>query len=156
VEDTKSGERNWRRKVFRVRDVLGDVGSIRLKFIASDSIRPGQNMDGGSLVEAAVDDIELWDELDGSRVAELPMADIVSVWPSPADATINVSVRQHGIPGVRIEVLDITGRTVLLPVPLGPGSDVHRFDVSMLSAGQYVVRLRWNGGSTDQRFSIVR
>jgi len=57
VEDTRTGERNWRRKAFRIQDVVTPTATMRLKFIASDSLRPGQNLDGGSLVEAAVDDI---------------------------------------------------------------------------------------------------
>ncbi len=156
VEDTKSGERNWRRKVFRVQDVLGDVSSIRLKFIASDSIRPGTNQDGGSLIEGALDDIELWDVVAPNSIEELANASIASIWPIPANGTINVSVRNVRSSGVRLEVLDMTGRSVLQPAPLTVGADLQRLDVGGLAEGQYILRLRWAEGSTDRRFSIVR
>ena len=39
---------------------------MQLKFIASDSLRLGQNLDGGSLIEAAVDDLLLYDSQNSS------------------------------------------------------------------------------------------
>ena len=46
---------------FRISDYVNLTSNIQLKFIASDSIRPGQNLDGGSLIEAAVDDLFLYE-----------------------------------------------------------------------------------------------
>ena len=61
VENNKNGEINWRKHAFRAKDYISLTNSVQLKFIASDSLRPGQNLDGGSLVEAAVDDLVLYD-----------------------------------------------------------------------------------------------
>ena len=63
VENTLSSDLSWRRNAFRVKDYVNLTSSVRLKFIASDSIRPGQNLDGGSLIEAAVDDLYLYESL---------------------------------------------------------------------------------------------
>lgn len=157
LEDTKNGERTWRRNVFRVQDVLGNVNSIKLKFVASDSIRPGVELDGGSLVEAAIDDIQLWGAQLPNGVRANDQATITAVWPSPANDVINVSVRTpQAASKVRIEVLDMTGRTVVQPVPMAQGTDVQKVDVKQLSAGQYLLRLVWDGGSTEQRFSVMR
>ncbi|MEZ4740614.1 MAG: T9SS type A sorting domain-containing protein [Flavobacteriales bacterium] len=156
VEDTKSGQRTWRRKVFRVRDVLGDVNSIQLKFHASDSIRDGQELNGGSLVEAALDDIELWDEVAGNSVVDVIAAPNVRLWPSPANGDLNVSIRDRAVAVARMEVLDMMGRVVLRPSTNPGATDVHRLDVRSLAEGQYVLRILWDGGSSEERFSIVR
>jgi len=60
VEGTKVSDRSWRRFAFRVLDYVTPSATTQIRFIASDSIRPGQNLDGGSLVEAALDDLQLW------------------------------------------------------------------------------------------------
>ena len=157
LEDTKNGERTWRRNVFRVQDVLGNVNSIKLKFNASDSIRPGVELNGGSLVEAAIDDIQLWGAQLPNGVRTNDQATITAVWPSPASDVINISTRTpHAAGNVRIEVLDMTGRSVMQPVPTAPGTEVQRVDVKQLAAGQYLLRLIWEGGSTEQRFSVMR
>ena len=61
VENNKSSEIDWRRYAFRVQDYVNLTSLVQLKFIASDSLRPGQNLDGGSLVEAAVDDLKVFE-----------------------------------------------------------------------------------------------
>lgn len=153
VEDTRSGERNWRRKVFRVQDVLGDVDQIQLKFIASDSLRPGQELDGGSLIEAALDDVEVWSETAPDGIAERTAQRALSVWPTPTTGLVNVEVRMELEPGMRIEVLDLTGRSVLAPRPVK--EDLVRIDSSGLANGQYVLRLVWSEGSVERRFSVL-
>ena len=59
VENTKSSDLSWRRCAFRIKDYVNLTSSVQLKFIASDSLRPGTYLDGGSLIEAAVDDLYL-------------------------------------------------------------------------------------------------
>lgn len=154
VEDTKSGERSWRRKVFRVKDVLGeDATQIRLKFIASDSVRLDQDLEGGSLVEAAIDDIELWSAAAPDFISERDQERVLGVWPSPTSGQLNVEVRIANEPGMAVEILDFTGRVVLAPRAVL--QDMVRLDVTGLADGQYVVRLRWSDGSAERRFSVL-
>ena len=61
IENNKSAEIAWRKFAFRVKDYVNLTSDVQLKFIASDSLRLGQNLDGGSLVEAAVDDLVLYE-----------------------------------------------------------------------------------------------
>ena len=61
IENNISSDISWRKFAFRVSDYVNLTSNIQLKFIASDSIRIGQNLDGGSLIEAAVDDLMLYD-----------------------------------------------------------------------------------------------
>ncbi|MEE2931177.1 MAG: hypothetical protein VX370_01455 [Bacteroidota bacterium] len=61
VENNISSDINWRKFVFRVQDYVSLSSQVQLKFIASDSIRSGQYLDGGSLIEAAVDDLYMYE-----------------------------------------------------------------------------------------------
>ena len=63
VEFSYVGDNNWRRFVFNVEDYVSLSSNVQLKFIASDSTHLGQNLDGGSLVEAALDDVEIWSQI---------------------------------------------------------------------------------------------
>ena len=61
VENNKSSDISWRKFAFRITDYVNLTNNVQLKFIASDSLRLGQNLDGGSLIEAAVDDLMLYE-----------------------------------------------------------------------------------------------
>ena len=66
IENNLTSDISWRKFAFRVKDYVSVTNNIQLKFIASDSLRPGQNLDGGSLIEAAVDDLKLYESLSTS------------------------------------------------------------------------------------------
>ena len=61
VENNMSSDISWRKFVFRVTDYVNLTNDVQLKFIASDSTHLGQVLDGGSLIEAAVDDLYLYE-----------------------------------------------------------------------------------------------
>lgn len=61
VEFTYTAHHKWRRNVFRVKDYVNNLSSIQLKFVVSDSVLAGQNLNGQSLVEALLDDITFYD-----------------------------------------------------------------------------------------------
>ena len=71
VENNISSDISWRKFAFRVSDYVSLTNNIQLKFIASDSIRSGQYLDGGSLIEAAVDDLVLYEEEATTSVSDL-------------------------------------------------------------------------------------
>ncbi|MCB0763599.1 MAG: T9SS type A sorting domain-containing protein, partial [Flavobacteriales bacterium] len=155
VEDTKSSDRSWRRNAFRVSDYVTPSAAVRLKFHASDSIRPGQNLDGGSLIEAAVDDIQLW-ELEENTIGidELANAVDLNVHPDPANDRLNVIYSMGDRRPLRMEVLDLTGRTVLVPAMIA-GAQRQVIDVGTLTNGQYVLRLHWADGAASRRFNVL-
>lgn len=157
VESTKGTDRSWRRKAFRVQEYVAPTAQVRLRFIASDSIRPTVQNNGQSLIEAALDDIQLWDgDANTSSVDET--IDIVTrIFPSPADDAINVVFTETEVRSLRMEVIDLTGRTILVPTVtnLVPGQP-HRIDTRALADGQYVLRLVWEGGRSERSFSVMR
>ncbi len=102
-----------------------------------------------------MDDLQLWDNT-VVGIEERP-ATISALYPDPADATINVVLDVPANGRVMAEVLDPAGRVVLTQA-LGNGGGLLRsaIDVRGLTAGGYVLRARWDGGSVQQRFSVVR
>ena len=77
VENTLSADLSWRKFVFRPLDYINPTASVQLKFIASDSLRIGQNLDGGSLIEAAVDDLFLYESLGNGTSIDLSNSNII-------------------------------------------------------------------------------
>jgi hypothetical protein len=155
VENTRTDDRAWRRLAFRVQDYLGDVPSMRIRFIASDSTRLGQNLDGGSLVEALVDEIELWDNLVVG--IEEQAGHILSLYPDPATEVVNAVIDVPAKGRVIGEVLDPAGRVVLAyPLSVTNGTIRAALDVRALSPGGYVLRARWEGGAVQRRFNVMR
>lgn len=69
IENNLTSDKSWRRFAFRVSDYVNLTSQVRVKFIASDSLRIGQNLDGGSLIEAAVDDFSLYEEVSTTSIS---------------------------------------------------------------------------------------
>jgi len=71
-----TSDKSWRRVAFRVNDYVNLTNQVRVKFIASDSTHLGQYLDGGSLIEAAVDDFSLYEEVATSSLNDLTTSDL--------------------------------------------------------------------------------
>lgn len=74
VENTLTSDKSWRRVAFRVNDYVNLTSQVRVKFIASDSANGA--LSGGSLVEAAVDDFSLYEEVSTSSLNDLTVSDV--------------------------------------------------------------------------------
>lgn len=88
------------------------TSQMRFQFIASDSTRAGQYLDGGSLIEAAVDDFILYDRMI-VNVEELQSASQgLLVYPNPATDRISIQSKVALLHNAQIQLLDATGRMV--------------------------------------------
>ena len=152
LENTLQQDISWRRKAFRVADVIEPTDAFQMRFIASDSTTLGEYLDGGSLVEAALDDIILYDLGSGDDVEETVDVASVNVLPNPAshEATL-----VGWMPGSSIRVHDLQGREVALSRANGSGQV--RLDVSTWPLGVYSAS-GWDGrGEQAQvRLEVVR
>ena len=156
VEDTRTSDRSWRRKAFRVQDYVSTGGVVQMKFHASDSLRPGQNLDGGSLVEAALDDVQLWDNVGDVGIDEQEQA-IAAVFPDPADQLLNVRMDLPQARNITVRVTDLGGREVLRKAWGNlSGEQLRTLNVGGLANGSYVLQLFWEGGRSEARFQVVR
>lgn len=142
VENTKTSDRKWRRNVFRIADYVTPTGNMRICFIASDSLHVGQNLDGGSLIEAAVDDIMLWDNTVNS-VNENNTDISVNIYPNPVGNTLFMDIDLFTEKSVKYEIADITGRLINSSTigKLGAGNNSVNIDVHALSSGKYLLRV---------------
>lgn len=151
VENTKTADRSWRRKVFRIADYVTPTATMRLRFIASDSTHIGQNLDGGSLIEAAVDDIQLWENTVNST-DELSAEMSVSIFPNPATEQLNANILLVSDENVSYEITDLTGRVVQSHNfgRLSNGNNIKTISIGDLAQGAYTIRiLTGNNTFTD-------
>lgn len=157
VENTTSSDRSWRRVAFRVQDFVVPNATVQVRMFASDSIRVGQNLNGGSLVEAAVDDIQLWDNVSTIGMDELPRTVFTSLYPNPANDQLTVGLELEASSTLRWQVLDAMGRVVIdRAAGQRAGQVRERIDVRALAEGTYVLRASWSDGRAEQRFTVVR
>ncbi len=156
VENTRTDDRSWRRLAFRVQDHVTPTSTFAMRFIASDSTHLGQNLDGGSLVEAAVDDIQLWDNTTVG-IEELSGASAMSIYPDPANDHVNLMFRSRSKEVLQLHILDASGREVRTTSIAGNGGVLRsRVDVSSLAPGGYIMDLRWQGGAARKPFTVLR
>lgn len=140
LENTSQQDISWRRKAFRIADVIEPTASFQMRFIASDSTTIGEYLDGGSLVEAAVDDIILYDLASGDAVEE-EQGPLVDIAPNPAQDQATLS---GWMPASTVRVLDLNGREFWSHRVGGSGRCT--MDVSPWPAGIYVAE-GWNARS---------
>jgi hypothetical protein len=111
VENTLFSDPSWRRGVLRVSDYVQPSATVAMQFIASDSTRLGQYLDGGSLIEAAMDDLEILDEVQVG-LSEDQLNSVV-VFPNPASSEFTVKLYTKSTEDISLEVRDLAGRLIL-------------------------------------------
>ncbi|MBE50099.1 MAG: hypothetical protein CMP51_00115 [Flavobacteriales bacterium] len=137
VENNISSDNSWRKFAFRVKDYVNISDDFRIRFIASDSIRTGQYLDGGSLVEAAVDDVYLYDALFASNVNS-EVINTVEVYPNPALAQVNITNIDFAC---EIKVVNSLG-DIVLEKNVENIKGTLSLDVSHLSQGIYFIKIQ--------------
>lgn len=141
LENTSQQDISWRRKAFRIADVLEPTEAFQMRFIASDSTTAGEYLDGGSLVEAALDDIVLYDLPAVESVNEAATV-MVEAMPNPAHGQTTLS---GWTPTGTVRIWDLQGREVAALRANGAGRVL--LDVSGWAEGLYVA------GGWDQSLS---
>lgn len=148
LENTSQQDVSWRRKVFNISDHVDLTSEFVMRFIASDSTTVGEYLDGGSLVEGALDDIILYDAVapDNSTSDLDPDLNIV-LMPNPASDLVIIE-KMLGLTPVRI--YDANGALVFEGVSSENG--VLTVDVSNYATGVYSVETR----NSKARKSVMR
>lgn len=132
LENTSQQDMSWRRKAFRVADVLEPSESFQIRFIASDSTTLGEYLDGGSLVEAAVDDIVLYDVASTESVKDEDAVEVEAL-PNPCSNALTLS---GWAATSTVRVWDLQGREVA--ALRSDGSGRAQLDVSGWTSGVYL------------------
>lgn len=142
VENTYTPDRSWRRVVVRVRDYGTPSASVMLRFIASD-------YDPGSLVEAAIDDLFLYDALEGGPSdttgggggggADTTETSTEAVFVANPD---NVQLNWHFAGNsLKMEVLSSTNKLLSIRVLDVSGKELHRSFLPPASYQQFSLPL---------------
>ena len=157
VENTKTQDIKWRRNAFRVQDFVDITSEFRMQMIASDSLHIGQNLDGGSLIEAAVDDIYLWDLASGDNVEELTADDVFSIYPNPVSDELTLQLDMKKAEGVSIQVTDMAGRIVHQEnwAQLSRGESRKTIPTRSLTGGMYLLTLSIGDRTYTKVFTVI-
>jgi hypothetical protein len=150
VENTLTQDISWRRNAIKISDYVDLTEDFRFRFIASDSIRPGQNLDGGSLIEAAVDDIVLYDVDDGTGIDELGELSL-NLYPNPADRVLQVNLPQTG---GTLDIIDARGRAIRTEENVQILQ--REIEVSGLAPGNYFLRYTLDDGRQLSKLFQIR
>ena len=108
VENNVTSDNRWRKFAFRVSDYVSLTDNFKIRFIASDSIRLGLYLDGGSLVEAAVDDVYLYDETQSTFVEDLSVFNI-DVYPNPTKNKVYI----ESVNSCKLKIYNLLGELIL-------------------------------------------
>lgn len=145
LENTLQQDISWRRMAFRVSDVIEPTDSFQMRFIASDSTTLGEYLDGGSLIEAALDDIVLYDLTQTQSITEAQKSQ-VSGYPNP---TLSEATTSGWMPGSTVRVFSATSGQ-LVHEARANGSGQSRLPAQLWASGLYKVT-GWNTtGASDQ------
>ncbi len=158
VENTLTGERNWRRYAFRVSDYVQLTSNFQVRFIASDSTRTGQYLDGGSLIEAAIDDLKLYEEgIDDSYVEENNVSHF-NVYPVPAKENVTISFEIKQSENLSIQLFCSDGQLVksINEGKISSGFQKYTLDVSKLSSGVYFLNLKSGEKAVTRKVTVIR
>ena len=123
-----------------------------MRFIASDSTTLGEYLDGGSLIEAALDDIILYDvvpPIDG--VSSLTSTSTIVVSPNPSSDRIYIS---GGLSNTPVKIFDIKGSMIYEGRTSQSGNI--SVDVNSFPSGLYSIQLRnLNASMSVKRFEVL-
>ncbi|HBP44767.1 MAG TPA: hypothetical protein DD635_02620 [Flavobacteriales bacterium] len=84
-------------------DIIELTDEFQMRFIASDSTTIGEYLDGGSLIEAAVDDIILYDVASGESIAESGVSSVIG-YPNPTSDRV---VMEGWMPGATLRCYQV-------------------------------------------------
>lgn len=157
VERTNVSDKSWRRFAFRVKDYVTLSSNVQVRFVAEDSVIVGAYLDGGSLVEAAVDDMYLYEE-GVSGVNESQSLLGLSVYPNPATNAFTVNYQVMKSEDMVLEIYNATGSLVYKEVIAENGIGVHRLKVesSGFSPGLYFLNLKTGKQNHMQKIAITK
>jgi hypothetical protein len=147
VENTKVADHSWRRFAFKVLDYITPTSTVTLRFVAEDA-------NSGSLIEAAVDDLKLWDAL-STGISEAPELGEVNVYPNPAGEEFYVGIQLSEAENVNVSVLNSLGQVVFnQSIEAVPGLNEVTVSTDGFASGMYQVRVISGTSATVKKITV--
>ncbi|NNC82903.1 MAG: T9SS type A sorting domain-containing protein [Flavobacteriales bacterium] len=155
VEDTKSSDARWRRNAFRISDYVDLTDNFMIKFNASDSLRPGTNLDGGSLIEAGLDDFMLYDRSLADGLDESEIVDQIDLFPNPSSDVVNLAFELNTASAVDLQVFSVDGRLIHSEgLGMRQGYIRHQIEVGEWAKGSYTLELQTSDGRVTRSITV--
>ncbi len=157
VERTHTEDNTWRRNAVRVLDYVDNTEDVAFIFIAEDSVRAddASGFNGGSLVEAAVDDLFLYDvgEEDTVIQAVENINLITGIFPNPANDMVSVYFGEvNG--SVNLVLTNAVGEIVLTENMNLSSNSQFTIPTSKFAQGIYTLTVKNDGAVVNKQIVI--
>ncbi len=133
-ERTFAPDVSWRRQVIRLKDITAftTLTDVVVMFVAIDS----NQGNGGTLVEAALDDFEIYDPSTPAGINEVDLAS--SIAPNPANTQVIVTL-QNIVKVATVNVLDLTGKKIYTQVV--QNTSTITIPTAQIADGMYLIQV---------------
>ncbi|MDI9320400.1 MAG: T9SS type A sorting domain-containing protein [Phycisphaerales bacterium] len=139
VDYTTQSDYQWRRRMFKPLEVFSSASQMQLKFIATEA-HPTTPAGSFALVEAAVDDIVIYEGIEtSSGIAKAPKA-LAKIYPNPAVQTLNIELPAT-YQELSITLYNMSGK-LISTVPVTNGATKYAIETKNMAAGQYMLMIK--------------
>ncbi len=154
IENTNVADHSWRLAALRVQDYIPLSSDVRLRFIASDNIIAGAPSDGGSLVEAAIDDLVLYEQADESSVGITPTNETarLQVFPNPSSDYLFVQLANAKSNRANITLYNAVGQSVYTNT--AQPEQTLRIHTGLMPQGIYLLKVQDGSETLVQKILI--
>ena len=157
VEETTTSDASWRRFAFRVTDYIELSNNVQIKFNVSDSLRAGEYLDGGSLVEGALDDVSIWETAAAVSLPENIYESNFIIYPQPANNFITIKASIEKGNSYNVTINDFIGNLVYKNNFASTNKQINKtIDISSFAAGSYFVTIEINGIRSTKKLIIIK
>lgn len=155
VERTLQSDNSWRRRIFKVSEYFTSSvpDKVVMRFVASDKVVSGQPSNGQSLVEAALDDFFIYDNISSLHTADVPEPVRVLIYPNPANSEIRIRIKS-GVTTGFIALYDIAGKEITR-VAISAGREDYAIPTAHIAAGLYQVLMQTGSFVQLQKVTIA-
>jgi Zn-dependent metalloprotease len=148
IENTRTADHSWRNNIFRVKDYFPTATQLSVRFVAEDA-------NAGSLVEALMDDLSLYDEqLTG--INEKHQITLANAFPNPAKDQLNVSLMMNQSGEFNFIIVDVLGKIQYNKmVNLTSGNQLIEIPTNELSNGTYELQINGKLDRRNIKFAVI-
>lgn len=156
IENLNVPDHSWRMRAFKVRDYVSLSQNVYLKFIASDRLVPSEpQFEGGSLVEAAIDDLVIYD-LSTPIGIDAAVAPPFAIYPNPVTSEyLHIAPNNNAhSPITALKLLYPNGQQTWQTTVSNNNNNEYRIPVGNLPAGIYVLQIETKEQVYQQKISV--
>lgn len=150
IEETYTSDNSWRKNAVRVNDYVSPSATVYLLFVAQDSIIPSADLEGGSLVEAAIDDLQLWEMGEEEEPVDTNETSIFNInaelligniYPNPTSDFVQIEILDY-LGEVNLQLFNATGDLVLNSVQIAASQTKIVLPLNNLAEGIYTISVK--------------